>query len=131
VRRVTRAAIIVAVLAVAGCGTDQSASEARSSVERFFAAIEAGDGPAACEQLSEDASSALETSEAKPCEEAVLSLRVSPSAVASASVWVTSAQVALRSGDAAFLDQVAGEWKIAAVGCRPQPGKPYECELDG
>jgi len=126
-----RFAALLVLLAIPGCGTDASARDARESVERFYAAVESRDGAAACEQLSEDASSALETSERKPCEEAVLSLRLAPAAVATESVWVTSAQVALRSGDAAFLDQIGGEWKIGAVGCRPLPGQPYECELDG
>jgi hypothetical protein len=130
VRAATIAAIVVAG-AISGCGTDASAHDARSSVERFYAAVEARDGGAACDRLSEDASSALEASAGEPCEEAVLSLELTPTAVATASVWVTSAQVSLQSGDTAFLDQVGGDWKIGAVGCHPRPGRPYECELDG
>jgi hypothetical protein len=77
------------------------------------------------------ASGALEKSEGQPCDRAVLSLRLTPGAVAAASVWVTSAKVSLEGGQAAFLDQIAGTWKLGAVGCRPQPGEPYECELEG
>ena len=128
---VKRFAALLIVLAIPGCGTDASARDARESVERFYAAVESRDGAAACEELSEDASSALETSEGKPCEDAVLSLELTPAAVATDSVWVTSAQVSLQSGDTAFLDQIGGDWKIGAVGCHPLPGQPYECELDG
>jgi hypothetical protein len=125
-------ALAAALLAPAiGCGTADSEREARGSVERFYAAFEAEDGAAACAQLSDAASAALETSAGQPCDRAVLSLRLTPAAVAAASVWVTSAEVSLEGGEAAFLDQIEGNWKIGAVGCRPQPGEPDECELEG
>jgi hypothetical protein len=124
--------VVAAFLALApGCGTEAGEREAGRSVERFFAAMEARDGAAACALLSESASSALETSERTPCDRAVLSLGVTPAGVEAASVWVTSAKVDLRDGDAAFLDQIRGAWRIGALGCRPQRGKPYECELEG
>ena len=122
---------VVGLLALTGCGTEASERDARGAVQRFYSAFAAQDGAAACEQLSEDAASALETSEKEPCERAVLSLDLTPSAPGGASVWVTSARVSLDSGDTAFLDQISGQWLIAAAGCRPQRGKPYECELEG
>jgi hypothetical protein len=128
--RVIAAAIAALALAAAGCGTDTSERDARTSVERFYAAFEAGDGGGACRQLSEEASSTLQKSEEKPCEEAVLSLELTPSAAADATVWVTSAQVSLEGGDTVFLDQIGGDWRISAVGCQPRPGQPYECELE-
>lgn len=132
VRRVTAIGLgALALAGGAGCGTDASARDARGSVERFYSAFEARDGTAACRQLSQGAASALETSEGEPCERAVLSLRLRPSPIRGASVWVTSAQVSLRSGTAAFLDQVGGRWRISAAGCRPRPRQPYECELEG
>jgi hypothetical protein len=130
-RRVTVAAIGVLALAGAGCGTSASERDARRSVERFYSAFEARDGAGACRELSQDAASALESSEREPCERAVLSLRLTPSPTRDASVWVTSAQVKLSSGVAAFLDQVGGRWRISAAGCRPSPGEPYDCELEG
>jgi hypothetical protein len=41
-----------------------------------------------------------------------------------------SAQAKLRGGEAVFLDQTDQGWKISAAGCKPQPGKPYQCELE-
>jgi hypothetical protein len=116
----------------AGCGTSSSERDARQSVERFMAAFQANDGAAACHELSEEASSALETSEGEPCEKAVLSLKqVKPGTIRDESVWVTSAQVRLSGGAAAFLDQIDGRWRISAAGCERQPGRPYDCELEG
>ena len=129
--RVIAATIAVLALAAAGCGTGASERDARQSVERFYSAFEAHDGGGACQELAEDASSSLETSEKKPCEEAVLSLELTPTAVTDASVWVTSAEVLLEGGDTVFLDQIGGKWRISAVGCKPLPGQPYDCELEG
>jgi hypothetical protein len=124
--------VSAALLALApGCGTEPSERDAERSVERFIAAVEARDGAAACARLSESASSALETSESEPCDRAVLSLGLTPAGVEAASVWGTSAKVDLRDGEAAFLDQIRGAWRIGAMACRPQPGRPYECKLEG
>jgi hypothetical protein len=129
--RVIVATVAALALAAAGCDTDASERDASRSVERFYSAFEARDGGGACQELAEDASSSLETSEKEPCEEAVLSLELSASAVADASVWVTSAEVLLEGGDKVFLDQIGGKWRISAVGCKPLPGQPYDCELEG
>jgi hypothetical protein len=129
--RVVAAIVAVLALAAAGCGTGASERDARRSVERFYSAFEARDGGGACHELAEDASSSLETSEKKPCEEAVLSLELTPTAVTDASVWLTSAEVLLEGGDTVFLDQIGGRWRISAVGCKPVPGQPYDCELEG
>jgi hypothetical protein len=131
VARLTAAAIAALAVVAAGCGTEASERDARSSVERFYAAIDARDGGGACRELSEDASSSLETSAKEPCEQAVLSLELTRSAVGQASVWVTSAQVSLEGGDTVFLDQIGGDWRIGAAGCEARPGQPYECELEG
>jgi hypothetical protein len=136
-RRVSRRLIAAAVLgaltlSAAGCGTTSSERDARASVQRFYSAFQARDGAAACRELSDDAASALETSEGEPCEKAVLSLKqVKPAPVSDESVWVTSAEVRLRGGATVFLDQIDGRWRISAAGCEPQPGQPYECELEG
>jgi hypothetical protein len=129
--RVATAAAVAAIAATgAGCGTGASERDSRRTVERFYSAFDAQDGAAACEQLSGDASSSLETSSRQPCEQAVLELELSSSSVADASVWITSAQVSLGGGDTVFLDQIGGEWRISAAGCEPRPGQPYDCELE-
>jgi len=127
------AAVVLAVLvpAAAGCGTESSERDVRRSVERFNEAFEARDGAAACEQLSEETASALETSAKQPCEDAVLGLELAPSGVGDASVWMTSAEVKLEGGGTVFLDEIGGSWRITAIGCEPRPGQPYDCELEG
>jgi hypothetical protein len=125
------AAILLALPALSGCGAGAGERDARMTAGRFEAAIQARDGAAACRQLSDSASSKLESSEKKPCEEAILSVGLKPSrAVVDSSVWVTSAQVRL-AHDTLFLDDTSRGWRISAAGCRPQPGQPYDCELEG
>jgi hypothetical protein len=89
-----------------------------------------GAGERACSRLSEQAASRLERSAGQPCDEAVLELGLSESEVVETSVWVTSAQVSLRTGDTVFLDETASGWRIGAAGCDPVPGLPYDCELE-
>lgn len=123
---------LVALLALTGCGTAGDESAARSSVGRFEASIAAKDGAAACHELSQATSSSLESSEKKPCEQAILSAGLKPArTVTDASVWVTGAQVKL-DGDTLFLDKVSTGWKISAAGCKPMSSdEPYDCELKG
>ena len=91
-RGLTIAIASLAALALAGCGTGADERAARASVDRFEAAIQAKDGGGACRQLSDDASSKLESSESKACDQAILSVQLTPSrAVTDASVWVTGA----------------------------------------
>jgi hypothetical protein len=124
--------IVPALAALAGCGTGADEHAARWSVSRFESAIAAKDGAAACHELSSKATSSLESSEKKPCEQAILSVSLKPSRVVKdASVWVTSAQVKL-DGDTLFLDDTAKGWKISAAGCKlSNPDEPYDCELEG
>lgn len=117
--------------ALGGCsGRDDEA--ASRTAERFYAAVEARDGAAACAQLGESTLEALEREEKAPCPEAVLSLELSGAEADSATVWITSAQVRLRRGDTVFLDETPDGWRVAAAGCRPQPGEeqPYDCEVE-
>lgn len=129
---VAAAACLIALMA-AGCGTGERADDAAAVTERFHAALEAGDGNAACEQLSEETASRLEQQEKKPCEEAVLGLELPKGGrVADTRVEITSAVATLAEGGSDFLDEGPEGWKIAAAGCVPTlPDQPYECELEG
>ena len=124
------ASLALAAAALAGCGEDDEA--AGRAAERFYASVAARAGSAACELLERSARDALEHEEMSPCAEAVLSLRLSGTEAESATVWITSAQVRLRRGDTVFLDETAEGWRVAAAGCRPQPGEeqPYRCEVE-
>ena len=123
----------VLAIAVAGCGTGERADDAAAVAERFHAALESGDGQAACEALSEETSSKLEQQEQKPCEEAILDLKLPKGGtVAVRRVEMRSAYAGLAEGGADFLDEGPEGWKISAAGCEPTaPEQPYECELEG
>jgi hypothetical protein len=121
-------------LAVAGCGTGDRARDAAAVSERFHAALESGDGKAACDELSEETASTLEQQEKKPCEEAILSLEIPKGGTAAVKrVEITSAYIGLAEGTADFLDEGPEGWKISAAGCEPAAAsdEPYDCELEG
>jgi hypothetical protein len=109
---------------------DSSERHARATVERFFTALEQHDGRRACAQLTEDAASAVEQQERRPCNDAILSLEIEPGEPGGVDIEVNSGKVALPHGQAVFLDETAQGWRISAAGCKPATGGPYECELE-
>jgi hypothetical protein len=123
------AALAVLALVLPGCGTASSEHDARGSVQRFFAALSRHDGNAACHELSEEAASSVASDEKKPCGEAVLSLGIGTAPIKDVAVYMDSAQVKLQGGGAVFLDETPKGWKVSAAGCKPQSGKPYDCDL--
>ena len=128
-----RVALVLCLLALAGCGTAERERDAASVAEAFHDALRAGDGAAACGELSEDTAAKLAQREERPCEEAVLELGLPEGGtVAGTRVEVTSAVATLAEGGSDFLDEGPDGWKVAAAGCVPTlPGRPYECELEG
>jgi hypothetical protein len=115
-------ALCVAGLAFAGCGTGADKRAVRSVTERFYAAIQSHDGQAACSLLG---------TEPPGCASQVTKLKLRPGRVSSVSVYATSAQARLDSGDVVFLGFTRDGWKIDAVGCRPNPsGGPMNCEQE-
>ena len=130
----TRCALPLLVVAAlgAGCGASGRADDATAVAARFQAALDKGDGAAACAQLSEETAGKLEQQEQRPCEEAILDLEL-PSGGTSgeADVYVTSAAVGVTAGGTLFLNEAPGGWEISAAGCRPTaPQLPYDCELE-
>jgi hypothetical protein len=128
-------AVVACLLALplAACGTADRERDAAAVSERFHAALEAGDGQAACEELSEETASKLEQQEKKPCDEAILGLELpKDGTVTVREVEVRSAYTELSTGGADFLDEGPEGWKISAAGCRPTaPERPYVCLLEG
>jgi hypothetical protein len=112
---------------------DDRENDAQAVAERFHAALEGGDGKAACQQLSEETASKLEDQEKKPCEEAILSLDLTKGGtVADTRVYVASAFTTLAKGGVDFLDEAPDGWKVSSAGCQPTaPEQPYDCELEG
>ena len=100
--------------------------------QRFHAALEDGNGQAACDELSEETASQLEDQEKKPCAEAILALELPKGGtVAGTRVYVTSAIATLAEGSSDFLDEGPRGWRVSAAGCEPTaPSLPYDCELE-
>ena len=131
--RVLLAALLVA-LPLAACGTGDRERDAAAVSEAFHAALERGDGQAACGELSEEAASKVEQQEKKPCEEAILGLELPKGGTAAVRrVDITSAYIGLGEGSADFLDEGPEGWKISAAGCEPTASsdQPYDCEVEG
>jgi hypothetical protein len=118
---------------LAACGTADRERDAAAVAERFHAALEADDGQAACEELSEETASKLEQQEKRPCEEAILGLELPKGGtVAVPRVEMRSAYTRVAEGGFDFLNEGPEGWKISAAGCRPTAAEqPYECELEG
>ena len=121
-------------LALAGCGAGDRERDVAGIAERFHAALAAGDGQAACDQLSEETASTLEQAERKPCEEAILGLEMPKGGtVAVTAGGRPKAPICgSRRAGTDFLDEGPTGWRISAAGLHPPPPeRPYECELEG
>ncbi|HEX2087375.1 MAG TPA: hypothetical protein VHF89_16955 [Solirubrobacteraceae bacterium] len=132
-----RCALLLLALAAplaAGCGTSDDRDEARAAVERFYAAVRDDDAEAACEQLGDPTLAQLESQSGRPCESVITRLEYDGGAVARTQVFITNAKVDLRSGESAFLSREDDGWKLSAIGCRAEKGKPadrpFECEVE-
>jgi hypothetical protein len=124
--------VCLIALVLAGCGTADRERDAAAVAERFHAALESGDGEAACSELGEETVSKLEGQEQKPCEKAILSVQLPKGAtVADARVYETSAFAQLAQGGTDFLDEGPDGWSISAAGCEPTaPQQPYDCPVE-
>ncbi len=125
------ACVVVAAIATSGCG-GQSTDDPRGVAERFYAAVARDEGSRACAQLSPDLVTEIEDQEMKPCEKAVLTLELEGSRARSAEAYIETAAVEMDSGDRVFLDETPDGWRIAALGCRTEPGEeaPQDCEAE-
>lgn len=131
--RACAVALLLAALA-GGCARDGDRDTVEAVTDRFYAALDAGDGATACAQLSTDTRSELESQEQQPCAEAVGSLQLEGGDLERVQVYVTNAKADLASGETAFLSLTSDGWRLSAVGCTPVGGKPadrpYDCELE-
>jgi hypothetical protein len=138
----TRAVVALAALGVAltaGCaGPGVMEADAEAAVTDFYAAVEAGDGQAACDLLLPDAAESLEQDAEAPCATAVvedprigqeLAHRAADAAVSEVHVAGTQAQVVTAS-DTVFLARSGERWIITAAACEPRPERPYDCEVE-
>jgi hypothetical protein len=123
--------LVIACAAAAGCGG--APTDVRAVSDRFLQALEAKDGAAACQTLSDQARAHLENEEGKPCPDAIGGLGLQSSTVSRVQVYMTSAKADLRNGDSLFLSEGPDGWRLDAIGCTPTAGKPadrpYDCAL--
>jgi hypothetical protein len=125
--------LLLAVLA-AGCGTSDDRDQARATVERFYDAIRADDGEGACAELGSSLLEQVESQAQQPCDGAITGFDYEGDAVARVEVYITNAKVDLRSGESAFLSREGDGWKLSAIACKAERGKPadrpFECEVE-
>jgi hypothetical protein len=122
--------LVVAVLALAGCGRAGDRASARSVAQSFYAAVDAHEGARACTWLSAGARQAVEQDQSEPCARAVEQLKLTGGSAQRVEVYSTNAAVALRGGDVVYLETTPQGWRISAAGCRdPAYATPATCEL--
>jgi hypothetical protein len=130
---VTAAALALAATG-AGCGTAGDRAQVRAVTERFYAAVGDKDGRRACTALAQSTIKQLQDQEKAPCPRAVEELDLSVSRVVAVQVFLTSARAKLADGESAFLDRMGASWKLSAVGCKAEEGKPrdrpFQCEVE-
>jgi hypothetical protein len=128
--------VLIAALAAAGCGTSGDRDQARAAADRLYAAVRAGDGSAACAQMSPALRAALVDDAGKRCARAVLDLDLAGRAPRDVEVYANSARVRFAGGgDAVFLGDTRLGWRVEALGCRPPSAAgdadgPYDCEAE-
>jgi len=114
----------------AGCGTAGDREDAGAVTERFYDAIRADDGAAACEQLSGAAVKQLESQSGQPCEDVVTRLEYGGGEIVAVEVYATNAKVDLTSRESGFLSLEPEGWRLSAIACKPAEGKPRDRPLD-
>ncbi len=126
--RLVRALLLPGLLLpAAGCSTGEE-----PAVEQVAADFTdpGTDAAARCALLSPGTAAALEEDEGTGCAEAVGQVPAGTGPVESVAVWGGEAQVRLAE-DTLFLTSTPEGWRITAADCRPHPGGPYHCRLEG
>ena len=121
-------------LLAGSCGTSDDRHESELVVARFYEAVDADDGAAACRELGESLLEQVESQTQRSCPEAITGFEYEPAPVEGVEVYITNAKVDLRSGESAFLGREPDGWRLSAIGCRAEKGKPadrpFECEAE-
>jgi hypothetical protein len=120
---------LTVVLVLSGCGGAQDES-VRSTVDRFYEALDADDGASACAVLAPRTRDELEQSAGKPCDDAILEEDLTvPAAIRQVHSFGTAAQVQW-TGETTFLSRFREGWRVVAAGCSPVPPDRYDCEME-
>jgi hypothetical protein len=128
-------ALVATVACLSGCGYGGAGErdDARATVERFYAAIRAGDGNRACNELSGAAIEQLQAQTQQTCSAVITRLEFQGGEVARVDVAIVEAEVVMSTTERAFLGREPGGWKLDAIGCEPASGlprqRPADCEV--
>jgi hypothetical protein len=122
-------ATCMALVTLTACSSSHE-DEVERVAEQFHAALEAEDGEAACDLLSEDAQQEMQQS-GDDCATAILDAGLSTDGrLKRVQVYDTAGQVHY-DDDTVFLGDFPEGWRVTAAGCEKQAGKPYDCQVKG
>jgi hypothetical protein len=120
-------ACTAAVLA-SGCAGSQDAA-ATAAARDLLAAVQEGDGGAACRVLAPPTADELDQTSGKPCDRAVLEEDLgSGDGPVRTEVFDAMAQVRL-GADTVFLSRFGARWLVVAAACTPVEDSPYDCSI--
>lgn len=130
----TAAAAVAVVLLASGCGgaRDDAVRSARS----FYAALDAGDGAAACRLLADPTRRELEASAGEPCARAILQQHVGEASGRPHARTYASMALVRWAQETTFLARFGDGWRVFAAGCAPDATSPrdadrYDCDVQG
>ncbi|MGK5558393.1 hypothetical protein ACSNOI_43010 [Actinomadura kijaniata] len=123
--RAVLASVLVATV-LAGCAQRQG-GRAAAAAAAVLEAAQRGDGARACAGLVPDAAESLET-DGRSCAEEIVTLGLRSGPTDGGEVWGDAARVRVGT-DTVFLFRWGDGWRVAAAGCRPRAGRPYECRV--
>lgn len=120
-----------AVLLASGCGTGSTAGPSAAAVG-FAKAVEGRQGDQACSLLAPATRSQLESSQGKPCAQAVLDQGVPPSTAVRRAEQYGSESLVVLDRDVMFVAKFSIGWRVVAAGCKNRGAKlPYDCQVSG
>ncbi|MFG3029150.1 hypothetical protein ACGFZJ_11585 [Streptomyces sp. NPDC048253] len=109
----------------------QRRDDVRDTAAVFEQALSEGAYDRACAVLAPATVEELERSAGSPCAEAVREESLpAGGAPQRTDVYGNQARAVLVS-DTLFLSHFSSGWKVVAVGCEPQPTRPYQCRIEG
>ncbi|MEN5075136.1 hypothetical protein ABE437_15045 [Isoptericola cucumis] len=134
--RQAAAALTLVAAAAAGCA-GPGEGDAADVVTRFYAAVAAGDGDAACALLLPGAAQDLAHEAGSPCGEALVDPSEAGGVLAErAGAPVDAVHLAggqaqvVTATDTVFLARSGESWVVTAAGCDPRGERPYDCEVE-